>query len=79
MWWRGTAPCRRPVTALCVRLRQNKHHSELDRIASIHAQPCAVPDGATRAAARLLLGELAAALGVEPTRQAHHGGGGAAV
>eukprot|EP00966_Prymnesium_polylepis_P144434 3335480-Prymnesium_polylepis.1 len=30
-----------------------------------------------RAAARLLLREMAAELGVEPTRQAHRGGGGA--
>ena len=47
--------------------------------AALRALLDAVPDGATRAAARLLLGELAAALGVEPMRQTHHGGGGAAV
>ena len=47
-------------------------------VAALHALFGSVPDGATRAAARLLLNELAAALGVEPQRQAHQGGGEAA-
>ena len=48
-------------------------------VAALHALFGSVSDGATRAAARLLLNELAAALGVEPQRQAHQGGGEAAV
>ena len=43
---------------------------------ALHALLGAVPDGASRAAARLLLCELAAALGVELLRQPHQGGGG---
>eukprot|EP00966_Prymnesium_polylepis_P202712 4696375-Prymnesium_polylepis.1 len=43
--------------------------------AALHALLDAVPDGASRAAARLLLRGLAAALGVEPLRQAQPGGG----
>ena len=44
--------------------------------AALHALLAAVPDDASRAAARLNLRELAAALGVELQRQAHQGGGG---
>eukprot|EP00966_Prymnesium_polylepis_P321375 7377684-Prymnesium_polylepis.1 len=44
--------------------------------AALHALLDAMPDGASRAAARLLLRGLAAALGIEQLRQAHQGGGG---
>ena len=45
--------------------------------AALYALLDYVPDGASRAAAQLLLRELTAALGIELQRQAHQGGGAA--